>query len=259
VTALPDAVRIAMWSGPRNISTAMMRSFGNRPDTAVIDEPFYAAYLAATGIDHPMRAETLASQQQDWRDVVPALLGKVPDGRSIYYQKHMTHHMLPGFGRAWMAQCRNAFLIRAPAAVLLSYRACRDTVTLEDIGVVQQSELFDAVCDRLGALPPVVDSADILADPPGALNALCKALNIAFSPAMLNWPVGPRATDGAWAPAWYSAVERSTGFAQAAPAATEADLDATLRRLAEAARPFYDRMAKHRICHAPAVGGSVSG
>src|ERR1700743_591000 len=110
----PEPIRIAMWSGPRNISTAMMRSFGNRPDTAVIDEPFYAAFLAATGIDHPMRAESLASQPPGWREVVDTILGPVPGGRPVFYQKHMTHHMVAGFGRDWIVNCRNAFLIRAP-------------------------------------------------------------------------------------------------------------------------------------------------
>jgi hypothetical protein len=241
-----EPVRIAMWSGPRNISTAMMRSFGNRPDTAVIDEPFYAAYLAATGIDHPLRAATLASQPADWRDVVPHLLGPVPGGRAIFYQKHMTHHMLAGFGRAWMAQCRNAFLIRAPADVLLSYSARRADVTLGDIGIVQQCELFDAVCEAQGSAPPVIDGADVLADPAGALNALCAALGIPFSTAMLRWDAGPRPTDGAWAPAWYQTVQRSTGFAPRGETATTALLDAALRPIAEAAQPYYERMAGYR-------------
>jgi hypothetical protein len=252
MSAAPEPVRIAMWSGPRNISTAMMRSFGNRPDTAVIDEPFYAAYLAATGINHPLRAETLASQTQDWHDVVKLLLGPVPDGRAIFYQKHMTHHMLADFGRSWMAKCLNAFLIRDPIAVLRSYRARRDAVTLEDIGIVQQAALFDAVCDRAGAAPPVIHAADVLADPPGALQTLCTALNISFSPSMLRWPAGTRATDGAWAPAWYQSVEKSTGFEANTSEAT-APLDAGLRRLADAAQPFYDRLEKYRIA-APKPG-----
>ncbi len=116
-----EPIRIAMWSGPRNISTAMMRSFGARADTAVVDEPFYAAYLAKSGQQHPMRAEVLASQPQDWREVVAQLLGPVPDGQPILYQKHMTHHMLPEFGRDWIGRLRNAFLIRDPEAVLASY------------------------------------------------------------------------------------------------------------------------------------------
>lgn len=201
--------RIAMWSGPRNISTAMMRSFGNRPDCRVVDEPFYAAYLARTGLDHPMREAVLASQPQDWRAVVAdldALAGPV------VYEKHMTHHMLPGFGLDWAAGRANAFLIRDPAEVLASYTVKRSEVTLDDIGVVRQRELFDREADRLGRAPPVVRGADVLADPRGMLSALCEALGIPFDEAMLRWPAGPRDSDGVWAPAWYDAVERSTGF-----------------------------------------------
>ena len=234
-----------MWSGPRNISTAMMRSFGARPDTAVVDEPFYAAYLARTGVDHPMVPEVLASQPNDWREVVAALLGPVPGGKALYYQKHMTHHMLPEFDRSWLPRMRNAFLIRAPEAVLASYVKKRATVTLGDIGVVLQRELFDQEADRLGAAPPVVEAADILANPAAVLARLCSALGIAYTEAMLSWPAGRRATDGVWAPAWYAAVERSTGFE--AGAREPVELTADLQRVADAARPYYESMAAHRL------------
>jgi hypothetical protein len=240
-------VRIAMWSGPRNISTAMMRSFGARPDTAVIDEPFYAAYLAATGLDHPMRDAVLRAQPNDWRDVVPVLLGPVPGGRLVFYQKHMTHHMLPGFGREWMAGVQNAFLIRDPVAVLASYVQRRGEATLADIGIVQQRELFEREADRLGHAPPVVDSADVLADPGGTLASLCGALGIPYLEAMLSWPPGRRETDGVWAPAWYGAVERSTGFASQTEK-RESPLPEALRRIAEAARPHYEVLRQHRLC-----------
>jgi hypothetical protein len=237
-------VRIAMWSGPRNISTAMMRSFENRPDCAVVDEPFYAAYLAATGLEHPMRDEVLASQAQDWRTVARGLVEDEP--AAVFYQKHMTHHMLPDFGLEWMGACRNAFLIRDPAAVLASYVQKRTEVTLEDIGVVRQRELFDREADRLGAAPPVVEGADALADPRGSLSALCAALGIPFRQEMLSWPAGPRDSDGVWAPAWYEAVERSTGFA-APERATAAPLTDDLQRIADAARPHYEALARHRL------------
>jgi hypothetical protein len=232
-----------MWSGPRNLSTAMMRAFGNRTDTAVIDEPFYAAYLAHTGLEHPMRNEILASQPTDWRCVVATLLGPVPGNRAIFYQKHMTHHMIPTIGRAWMAGCRNAFLIRAPDQVLASYRARRDTASLEDLGYPQQACLFDAECDRLGAAPPVIDAEDIRADPRAALAALCDALEISFSNKMLCWPPGPRSTDGVWAPAWYAQVERSTGFDRAPPPQPTAPG----HPLADAARPFYDHLRRYKL------------
>jgi hypothetical protein len=236
-----------MWSGPRNISTAMMRSFENRPDTAVVDEPFYAAYLAATGIDHPMREESLASQPQDWRVVVDTLLGPVPDGQPIFYQKHMTHHMVSGFGRDWIAKVRNAFLIRAPEDVLLSYAEKRESVTLDDIGFVSQSELFDREAQRLGHAPPVVHADDVLADPRGMLSELCRALQIPFSGSMLSWPPGKRATDGVWAPVWYGSVERSAGFAPQREKPPRGLLAGHLRCIADAAWPHYERLAKFKI------------
>jgi hypothetical protein len=244
---MAEPARIAMWSGPRNISTAMMRAFENRPDTAVIDEPFYAAYLAETGIDHPLREESLAAQPTDWREVVETVLGPVPGGNPVFYQKHMTHHILPGFGRDWMARCRNAFLIRAPQDVLASYREKRQEVTLEDIGFVQQRELFEREAERLGRAPPVVDAADVLSDPRAALCALCAALEIPFSERMLSWPPGRRATDGVWAPAWYDAVERSTGFASPRASVSFDTLPDKLKPIAEAARPHYQRLSAHKL------------
>jgi Sulfotransferase domain len=240
------AVRIAMWSGPRNISTAMMRSFGARADTVVIDEPFYAAYLARTGLAHPMRAEVLASQPHDWQEVVAGLLGPVPGSKRVYYQKHMTHHMLDGFGRDWIAQLRNAFLIREPRAVLASYVQKRSEVTLADIGILQQRELFDRVADRLGAPPPVVESEDLLHSPAKILSRLCAALGIEYTDAMLVWPAGRRDTDGVWAPAWYAAVEQSTGFS-APRERTGPNLSNELEPIAAAAQAHYDALAKHRL------------
>ena len=241
-----EPIRIAMWSGPRNISTAMMRSFENRPDTAVSDEPFYAAYLATTGLDHPMRDEVLVSQPQDWTRVAADLLGPVPGGRTIWYQKHMSHHMLEGFGLDWSLQCRNGFLIRDPAAVLASYTVKRAEVSLAEIGIVQQRELFDRVCDRLGHAPPVVEGAQVLASPRATLAALCRALGIDFSEAMLAWPAGRRETDGVWAPAWYDAVERSTGF-EAPADRPPPELNDDLARIADQARQHFDVLSKYKL------------
>lgn len=248
-----EPIRIAMWSGPRNISTAMMRSFENRPDTAVVDEPFYAAYLATTGLDHPMRDQVLASQPTDWRSVAQAMSGPAPGGAAIFYQKHMTHHMTPDVDLGWTAACRNAFLIRAPEAVLASYTAKREDVTLADIGFERQRELFERQCDRLGSAPPVVEGRDVLVNPRATLTALCEALGIAFDPAMLAWPAGPRDTDGVWAPAWYDAVERSTGFGPPRAEAA-AVLSDDLRRIADAARPHYERLAAFKLA-APSRSG----
>lgn len=244
-------IRIAMWSGPRNLSTAMMRSFENRADTVVSDEPFYAAYLAATGLDHPMRDAVLLSQPTDWQDVATNLAGPLPqadagEGAAIWYQKHMTHHMLPDFGLDWMGGFRHAFLIRSPARVLASYVAKREDVTLADIGLVRQVELFDRFADDTGAAPPVIDSDEVLRDPESVLRKLCAALAIPFDAAMLHWPKGRRASDGVWAPAWYASVEQSTGFAAQASSAPPS-LPEHLQSIAEAALPYYERLAAHRI------------
>jgi hypothetical protein len=235
-----------MWSGPRNLSTAMMRAFGNRPDCTVIDEPFYAAYSHETGADHPLRQQVLQTQPLDWRQVETTLLGPVPDGRPIFYQKHMTHHMLPAFGRNWIEWCCSAFLIRAPERVLRSYAARREEVTLDDIGFRQQAEIFDAVCERLGHAAPVIDAEDVRANPARVLNALCAALGIPFLPSMLHWPAGPRLTDGAWAPAWYGSVEASRSFT---PPSNEdgSCLPPALRGLAEEAARYYHQLAAFRL------------
>lgn len=245
---MSSIVRIAMWSGPRNLSTALMRSFSARGDTAVIDEPFYAAYLAATGREHPMRDEVLAAQPHDPREVAAALLGPVPGGRPIYYQKHMTHHLLPAFDRSWLDSLTHAFLLRAPAEVLASYVETRAEVELPDIGIVEQRELFDRACDRLGCPPPTIDSRELLADPAGMLRALCGALGIDYTDAMLSWPAGRHPSDGVWAPAWYAAVERSTGFARPAPRPQRsAQLPAALARIADQAATHFEHMAAHRL------------
>ncbi len=241
-------LRVAMWSGPRNVSTAMMRAFGARADCAVSDEPFYAAYLAATGLDHPMREEVIASQPTDWREVASAMLGPVPGGKAVWYQKHMTHHMLPNFGRDWIEGLNNAFLIRAPEAVLASYARKRPgPLGLDEIGLPAQLALFERAADRLGRAPPVIDGRDVQADPRGALGALCAALGLAFDAAMLAWPPGRRDSDGVWAPAWYAEVETSTGFAPPAAEPDFDDLPDSLKAVAEAARPLYESLARHKL------------
>ena len=238
-------IRIAMWSGPRNISTAMMRSFENRPDTAVWDEPFYAAYLKATELDHPMRAEVIAAGETDPDRVAAAILGPVPGDALIYYQKHMSHHMLPSFSRDWIHRIINCFLIRKPDNVVASYAAKRQDVELPDIGFVQQAEIFDEVADRLGNAPPVLDARDVLEQPDRCLRALCTVCGITFMEEMLRWPPGQRDSDGAWAPHWYGSVEQSTGFGAPNPDVT--DLPANLARIADAARPYYQKLAQHRL------------
>lgn len=236
-----------MWSGPRNISTAMMRAFENRADCCVSDEPFYAAFLAQTGADHPMREEVLASQPTDWREVASAMTGSPPEPVPVWYQKQMCHHMLDGFGLDWCDGLANVFLVRHPAAVVASYSVKREAVTLEDLGFVQQRSQFERLADRLGQAPPVFVAEDVLADPRAALSALCAAVGIGFDEAMLSWPAGPRASDGVWAPAWYDAVERSTGWARPRPAPDMASPPAGHRAIVDQAMPHYEALARYRI------------
>ncbi len=234
-----------MWSGPRNLSTAMMYSFAARGDCAVWDEPFYAAYLRATGIVHPMNNEVIAAGETDPGRVGAACLGTIPDGKPLFYQKHMTLHMIPGFDRGFMRGLTNVFLIRHPARVIASYSRKREAPTLADIGFVQQAELFDEVAGWLGRAPLVVDSADVRAAPGETLSRLCAALGIPFAESMLRWPAGPKPYDGVWAPHWYNAVHASTGFEE--PEGALPELPPEYRTLEAEALPHYERLAAFRL------------
>jgi len=230
-----------MWSGPRTVSTALMRSFENRPDTVVVDEPLYGYYLARTGADHPGRDEVVASMPTDWQTVLTQLAqAPLPASTAVYYQKHMTHHLLPEIDRAALAGLSHAFLIRDPRRLLASYARVMSQPVLADLGLAQQAEIFRS----FGG--PVIDSADILRDPRAALEALCDALGIRFDPAMLSWPTGPRPSDGVWARYWYDSVERSTGFGPYRQPADD-DLPAELEPLAAQCQPFYEELAAHRL------------
>ena len=204
---------IAMWSGPRNISTALMRSWGSRPDTFVCDEPLYAHYLLQTGIDHPGRDEVIASQDNDWRGVAEWLTGPVPGDKTIFYQKHMAHHLLPTIGRDWLHKLTNVFLIRDPREMLTSLIKVTPNAGVDDTGLPQQWEMFTRLREETGNIPAVIDSRDVLEDPYGMLMTLCDAVGVPFMEEMLLWEPGPRDTDGVWAKYWYAAVESSIGFA----------------------------------------------
>jgi hypothetical protein len=244
MTAPPD-IRIAMWSGPRNVSTALMRSFGNRDDSLVIDEPFYAHYLRQTGLDHPGREEVLADQDNDWQRVAQALHAPLPAGVRVFYQKHMSHHLLPNMGREWLQGLQHAFLLRDPADMLRSLDQKLTHIRPEDTGLPQQVEIFDRVREAEGRIPPVIDAADLLDDPRALLGALCDQLGIAFQPSMLRWPPGRRATDGIWAKYWYEQVERSSGFVRNAP--TRGELSAPLAAVERVVRPMYDYLRAHAL------------
>ncbi|KQB96561.1 branched-chain amino acid aminotransferase [Loktanella sp. 1ANDIMAR09] len=232
-------MRIAMWSGPRNLSTAMMYAFGNRADFAVWDEPYYAPYLKATGANHPMRDEIIAAHETDPTIVAQRCLDTIPEEKPHFYMKHMPHHMIAGFPLDWAQDCINIHLIRHPARVIASYGAKRAEMTLADIGFTQQAALYD----QIGGI--VIDSSDIRADPERLLRKLSDAIDLAFDPAMLAWPAGPRTADGVWAAHWYNAVHQSTGFA-----AAEGPLpmvDAKHRNILATALPLYEKMQARKL------------
>lgn len=235
-----------MWSGPRNLSTAMMRSFSSRPDCKAVDEPFYAAYLKATGLRHPMRDAVIASQPTDPAEVIAQCLEVPSDPDRIVYQKHMTQHMIDGFDTGWMAQVTNVFLIRAPERVLASYAAKTEQVSTTDIGFIRQRELFDEVHAATGELPAVIDAADIRKAPAAMLEKLCAAISIPYNATMLSWPQGPHEADGVWAAHWYDSVWRSTGFAppeKGEPAALPENLEA----IGEEVRPHYEHLRRFTL------------
>lgn len=237
--------RIAMWSGPRNLSTAMMRSFGSRADTFVSDEPFYGCFLKSTCADHPMREEVVAAMDCGWGSVMADLRRDPPDGAPIWYQKHMWHHMTGPIGFDDFAGFTHAFLIREPERMIASYLRKREAAVFEDFGLERQAQFFDREADRLGEAPPVIDANDVLRDPAGVLSRLCEALDITWDESMLSWAPGRRDTDGPWAPHWYGAVEASTGFGPPDDGPVELPDDA--RRLADRMRPYYEQLAAHRI------------
>ncbi len=248
---MAPAARIAIWSGPRTVSTALMRAWENRADTVVADEPLYAFYLARTGIDHPGRDEIIASMPNDWHVVLEQLTrGPVPGGKPILYTKLMTHHLLPEVDRRSLAPLRHAHLIRDPAGLLASYAKVRATPTLADLGIAAQAEIFA----EFGG--PVLDSRDLLRSPEPMLRALCAALDVPFDTAMLSWPPGPRASDGVWGRYWYESVWASTGFGPYRPPA--GPLPAHLAALAEQCRPYYERLHARRLTR-PAARPAISG
>lgn len=236
---------IAMWSGPRNISTAMMRSWGSRPDTVVIDEPFYAHYLKHTEYEHPDAEKIIAHYETDWRTVVSQLIGMVPEGKSIYYQKHMTHHILEHMDKSWMLKMINCFLIRDPRRMILSFSKVIPNPTTEQMGLQQQIGLFDYIHEETGKVPPVIASKDVLSNPSQTLSRLCDAIGVSFDDSMLSWEMGRRDTDGIWADHWYASVEKSTGFIPYREDNTP--LPDHLQPLLDECQMMYDHMAQYCI------------
>jgi len=238
-------VRIAMWSGPRNISTAMMRAWGNRADTFVIDEPFYAYYLSATGKEHPGADEVIAAGETGWQKIIAQLIGPVPKGKPIFFQKQMTHHLLPEVDRDWLGTVTNCFLIRDPREVIASYIKKRENPALSDLGFMQQAEIFDFVRTRTNSIPPVVDAKDVQENPERTLRLLCDATGVDFSESMLSWPPGLRETDGVWASYWYGEVAKTTSFRPYHP--NDAKVPGRFRDIHDRCREGYDHLYEFRL------------
>jgi hypothetical protein len=242
---MTEPLRIAMWSGPRNISTALMRAWGNRADTAVCDEPLYAHYLQHTGIDHPGAAEVMAHHECDWRKALNFVLGPVPGGKEIFYQKHMAHHLLPHIERDWLGDIANAFLIREPREMITSLAKVLPNPGLDATGLPQQVEIFEWVRARTNKAPPVIDARDVLEDPRRMLELLCESLGVAFTEAMLSWPPGPRESDGIWAMHWYDNVVKSTTFQAYAP--KPEPVPDHLKGLLERCNAHYETLHSQRL------------
>ncbi len=241
---LPHKI-IVMWSGPRNISTAMMRSWENRPDTVVYDEPLYGHYLHHTGLAHPGGDEVIAAQGPDWQTAVEQMMAPLTSGKQIHYQKHMTHHLFSHIDQDWFAQVEHCFFIWDPHEVVASYAKERESVTLDDIGFWQQVEIFERVIQHSDTMPPILDAQDVLNHPASLLTQLCEQLDIVFDANMLSWPPGSRDSDGIWAKHWYDSVNQSTGFKPYVK--REVTLDPRLEAIAEQARPYYETLYSHRL------------
>lgn len=222
-----------------------MRAWGNRADTFVIDEPFYAFYLRATGKEHPGAGEVVASGQPDWRKVIMQLTGPIPSGKRIFFQKQMAHHLLPEVDREWLGAITNCFLIRDPREVIASYIKKREDPTLPDLGFTQQAEIFEFVRTRTNSVPPVVDAKDVLENPERMLRLLCKAVGVEFRDSMLSWPAGLRETDGIWARHWYGEVAKTTSFQPYHP--SDAKVPAHLQEIYGRCREPYERLYECRL------------
>jgi Sulfotransferase domain len=234
---MSEAMKIAMWSGPRNISTAMMYSFASRADAAVIDEPFYGAFLKSTGEPHPGANEVIADMDCNWQSVAATMCGPVPDNKKIWYQKHMPHHMVGDVDIMDFPDHTHAFLIRDPDLVVASYAVKNDLREPQFLGYEQQMDYHKRISDKLGRAAPVMDSNAILANPEGQMMALCHAIGISWDLAMLNWKNGGHAADGIWAKHWYNAVWNSTGFGAPTPFT---ELSDEARRISDACRADYE-------------------
>ncbi len=236
-----DQIRIAMWSGPRNISTTMMRSFSSRSDTFVSDEPFYACYLQRTGLQHPGREEILRSCKRDYHSIINDITSQIPAGKKVWYQKHMAHHLEPGDSLDWTQGLMNCLLIRTPAEVISSFSKKNELNDESELGYLQQIQLYRYHNNEL----PVVDAQDILQDPSGILSNLCAKCGIPFEKGMLSWVEGPHPADGIWGKYWYDQLWSTTGFKPYVQ--KEVTVPSALSTMVDRCMPLYEELYQARI------------
>lgn len=234
---------VCLWSGPRNVSTALMYSFAQRADTKVVDEPLYGHFLRVSGAQHPMREDVLAAVNTDGNDVMRKLLSEpAQDAVTVLFMKQMAHHLVD-LDQSFMQRTHNIFLIRNPREMLPSLTIQLPDARLEDTGLATQWQLFERLIAN-GQDPVVLDSRELLLDPAGVLGSLCEHLDLDYTDKMLTWPAGARAEDGVWAPHWYHAVHKSTGFA---PYVAKSEFPQNLEALLAECKPWYDKLFAHAI------------
>ena len=239
---MSNNLTIAMWSGPRNLSTALMRSFGNRKDiSSVLDEPFYASYLISTNKDHPFKEDVIASQLSDINEV-KVLCQKSITG--ISYQKHMTQHILDNDYK-WIDSLCNCFLIRNPESVVKSFMKSWDKGEFIDIGFKQQYDIFDYVCKNINNHPPVIDADLLRQNPEKVLKSFCRKVKIPWDIRMLEWEPGLKKYDGVWAKHWYSSVMNSSSFKPIDK--KEIFLNENEKKIVKKAMPIYEELYKYVI------------
>ena len=244
---MQNIIRIAMWSGPRNLSTALMRSFESRDDCHVTDEPFYGSFLKRTSIDHPMAYEVINEMECNYEKVAKEINGLLKNNKSIWYQKHMSHHILEGDDISWSQNMTNCFLIRSPEDMLFSYKKRREKFTSDDFGLEKQLEIFQKISSHSAKIPPVVDINKLLQDPEKYLKKLCELIDIPFSYKMLKWKAGSRESDGLWGKHWYKNVIETTGFIRKNSVKSDYNFTQDMKDILEIIRPAYKKLAEYSI------------
>ena len=238
---------IAMWSGPRNLSTALMYSFENRGDTKIEDEPFYGYFLSNNQIMHPDRDVIINIMETDKYKLISYLsdIENLQNER-IWYQKQMTHHINITDDISWIKHITNCFLIRDPMDVIISYKKIYSEVSMNLIGLEQQNKIFDYVLNNINDKPLVIDAHDLRNDPENILKKACQKLNIKFTKKMIQWTAGPKKNEGVWGEYWYQNVWNTTSFIKEKNSQNKR-VKPNIKNLYEQAKIFYDKLYHYKI------------